>query len=216
MGQLMDLTGKTFGRLTVKERVKSRTNGIPEWLCLCECGKEIVVTGSNLRRGHTTSCGCYRMDRIKEANTKHGQKRRGTAPTPLYSVWSSMKERCYNPNDKAFKHYGTRGIEVCPEWRHSFETFEKWALENGYKAGLTIDREDTNGSYCPENCRWITNLVQQNNKRNNRLLTAKGETHTLAEWARMLDITPESIASRIKHGWSVEAAVTTPRRGSYG
>lgn len=158
MPPLIDLTGKKFGRLTVIGRaptVRNRTY----WLCECDCGKRISVDGGNLRGGHTESCGCLQKERASQANTTHGM--RGTR---LYRIWNCMRNRCYRKSYHAYKHYGGRGIRVCPEW-NSFEPFRDWAMSYGYKDDLSIDRIDVNGNYSPENCRWVTMAYQNQNKR---------------------------------------------------
>ena len=122
-----------------------------------------------------------------------------------------MIGRCYIKSFKGYGNYGGRGITVCEEWRNSFEAFYDWAMSNGYADNLTIDRKDNNGNYCSENCRWITNKEQQNNKRNNRLITYKGKTQTMQQWADELGIDSRMIYNRIEclH-WSVEKALSTP------
>jgi hypothetical protein len=102
---------------------------------------------------------------------------------PLYRVWQQMRWRCSRPNNKGFRFYGARGIQVCKEWQESFTAFQSWALSNGYQRGLTIERRDNNGNYCPENCAFITRAEQSRNTRSNFLLTAFGETKTLSAWA---------------------------------
>ena len=127
----------------------------------------------------------------------------------LHSILIHMKDRCYNPNNQEFKHYGGRGITVCEEWQtpHSWKggrAFIKWALENGYADNLTIDRIDCNKGYSPENCRWVSMEVQQNNKRNNRLITYKGKTQTIAQWSRDLEIPFKTIQYRLDKQMPVE------------
>lgn len=104
----------------------------------------------------------------------------------LYRVLAGMKSRCSNKNEPGYKHYGGRGIRVCEEWLNSFEAFESWALSNGYEEGLSIERIDVNGNYCPENCKWATSLEQCNNMRRNIRVTYLGKTQTIAQWAREL------------------------------
>lgn len=120
-----------------------------------------------------------------------------------------MKDRCYREGSSAYEHYGGRGISVCNEWQHSFEAFRDWALANGYRDDLTIDRKDVNGDYCPENCRWATLKEQGNNKRYNHLVEYKGETHTLSEWSEITGIQCGTLYYRLKV-WSVEDALTKP------
>jgi len=119
-----------------------------------------------------------------------------------------MIMRCHNPNSTAYAHYGGRGISVCEEWRE-YLPFAEWAKSNGYHEGLTIDRIDANGDYCPENCRWATFKEQANNKTNNRYITYLGETKTMSQWSEIVGVDPGTIAFRLDNGWSVEKALTT-------
>ena len=120
-----------------------------------------------------------------------------------------MRVRCSNPKARYYPLYGGRGIRVCPEWQH-FEPFYDWAMANGYKDSLSIDRIDVNGNYCPENCRWATAKEQARNQRSNRLVLYNGKTQTIADWADELNINPITLRTRLSHGWSVEEALTTP------
>lgn len=138
---------------------------------------------------------------------KHGFRR-----TRLYKCWIDMKQRCSNPNRKDFKHYGERGIGVCEEWKNDFMCFHDWAMKNGYKDALTIDRINVNGNYEPSNCRWVDNMTQRNNRRNNVLLTYRGETHTVAEWSRITGLKEWTISNRIKYGWDDDRILGTPCR----
>mgnify|MGYP006923378127 CR=1 FL=1 len=132
--------------------------------------------------------------------------------TRLYHIWKNMRQRCGNPNKPDYKYYGGRGITIDERW-DDFSSFEKWAVENGYQDTLTIDRIDTNGNYCPENCRWVTMTEQARNMSRNRIITYKGEQRCLSEWAEILGINVKVLGHRLNaYGWSVERAFTTPVR----
>ena len=155
-----DLTGRRFGRLTVIRKTDQRgPDGGMVYECLCDCGNTCFVWNNRLTiKGHSRkrSCGCLHDE------THHAH---GGSGTTLFHKWTGMKDRCYNQNARQYQDYGGRGISVCDEWRESFAAFRDWALANGYQEGLSIDRIDVNGNYCPENCRWITMAEQQRNKR---------------------------------------------------
>ena len=204
MSKKIDLTGKCFGRLTVVCEAGRKHKEIT-WKCICDCGKTTIVPGYQLRSGKTKSCGCYMVDQTKKANTKHGMFGK-----PIYRTYFNMKNRCYNPNYYLYKDYGGRGISVCDEWlgENGFSHFYEWAKKNGYQPGLSLDRIDCNGNYSPQNCRWTNMVVQQNNRRNNHIITANGKTHTMAEWSRITGIPYRTIQKRIYSGWEEEAAVT--------
>lgn len=133
----------------------------------------------------------------------------GGTGTRLYNTYHNMINRCHNPNNPRFKHYGGRGITVCDSWLKSFPEFKKWSMTNGYADNLTIDRRDNNLSYSPENCQWITNQKQQLNRNNNRRVTFEGETKTLSEWAKEKHIEFKTLQGRINSGWEVGAALNT-------
>lgn len=200
-----DLTGKRFGRLVVIERAGNSKNGRNStWRCKCDCGRETTVIGTLLRNGHTQSCGCYGKSRLGENNYKHGKKNKR-----LYGVWCNMRQRCNDENFVGYKYYGGRGITVCEEWQE-YLPFHDWAMGNGYREGLSIDRIDVDGNYCPENCRWATTKEQNNNTRANHRLSYNGETHTMSEWAEITGINMQTLWQRIKRGWTTEKALTTP------
>ena len=129
----------------------------------------------------------------------------------LYRIWLNMKQRCNNPNNKDYIHYGSRGIKVCKEWENSFVSFRDWALNNGYTEELTLDRKNNERGYSPDNCRWITVKEQNSNKRNNRFLTYKGQTLTFTQWEEKLGLYKGALRDRIdRYGWSVIKALETP------
>ena len=125
----------------------------------------------------------------------------------LNRIYANMKSRCYNPKDRNYSHYGERGITICDEWldgevvchpnTKGWLVFKKWALENGYKENLTIDRIDVNKDYSPDNCRWLTQKEQQNNRTNNHYITYKGRTQSLVKWCEELNLNYKTVSTRI-------------------
>ena len=200
MSDLKDISGQQFGRLTVIERRGSTKHSDATWRCRCECGNEAVVIGRCLISGRTRSCGCLR----REMAANLSKPTHGMTSTKLFRVWGNMRERCSRPRHKSFDSYGGRGITVCAEWQNDFKAFYDWAMANGYRDGLTIDRIDTNGNYEPSNCRWATQKEQQNNRRSNRRITYNGETMTTQQWSERLDIHVDTIRWRLSHGWPLE------------
>lgn len=206
MWRKIDYTGMKFGRWTVlgvaPNHITSGGYSVAMWDCVCECGTRRAVRGNDLRLGKSVSCGCYLVD--NPVSRKHG-----ATGSHLYMIYHGMRARCYNPNNDDYKHYGGRGIKICDEWQ-DYETFQSWALRNGYVDGLTIDRIDVNGDYCPNNCRWITMDEQKANKRNTVYVTAFGETKRLVEWAKEYGMKYQTLEKRIKNGWLIEDALTVP------
>ena len=165
MGKMIDMTGKTFGRLTViapSVPPKTSKSGNKHWLCQCSCGNLTIVNGSALRAKQTTSCGCLQKQRVSELSKSHGMTH-----TRLYGIYAGMKKRCYNANNINYKNYGGRGITICDEWlgENGFQSFVEWAMANGYSDELSIDRIDVNKGYSPENCRWVNSTIQNFNQR---------------------------------------------------
>jgi len=208
----LDLTGRKFGRLTcVKDVGRDRGGGVL-WLCKCECGNESIVHGGHLRNGHTQSCGCFQKEKNVIVHTTHSLSRDQEGNrTKLYHVWDGIKQRCSNQNSTFYKDYGGRGIQVCEDW-DDYQNFHQWAISNGYKEGLTIERKDVNKGYFSENCCWATQQQQARNKRSNHKLTFHRETKILVEWAEELGINPYILSNRLRRGWSVERALTQPLR----
>ena len=194
--------GEKHGRLTCIG--KDTTRDSRYYLFKCDCGNVKSIIACNVQRGASKSCGC-----ISKEHPNHTTF--GFSHTRLDNIYKSMLSRCYIPNNNRYANYGGRGIKVCDEWKNDKTKFFEWAFANGYNEKLTIDRIDVDKDYCPENCRWATYTEQANNKSNSVHVTFNGETHTYAEWGRILNIRARTIYSRIKyHGWSIEKALTTP------
>lgn len=197
MGKAKDLSGMRFGKLTAVEQCGRSSDGRLLWLCVCDCGNKTLVSSSHLLNGNTKSCGCL--------VTKHGKSK-----TRLHKIWDNMKGRCANGVDT---NYGGKGITICREWKDDFQAFYDWAMANGYEEHLTIDRKNNDKGYSPENCRWATVTEQNNNTRRNHFLTYNGKTQTISQWAKETGINREALYSRInKQKWSIERALTTPRK----
>lgn len=214
--QIKNLSGQRFGRLKAISYVNDGKN--TRWLCQCDCGNEVYVLSYQLTGGKTKSCGCMKREtpeRFKCYDSIQKQNPR------LHTIWSGMKQRCFNPKSKDYKNYGARGITVCDEWKDSFQTFCSWSKGNGYSDSLTIDRIDPNGNYCPENCRWIPLSEQSKNTRltfNNRFYTINGITKTYEEWAEESGISVNLFSLRVSRGMSEDkillpAIKPTHRRG---
>lgn len=184
----LELKNKKFNRLFVLKYV-----GHQKWLCECECGNKIIAYGSQIKSGHTQSCGCLQKERTSNANTKHHY-----CKTPIYTVWQNMRERCNRKTNKEYHNYGGRGIKVCDEWNANFENFKDWAFNNGYEKGLTIDRIDVNKDYEPNNCRFVNWKEQANNTRRTNKIEFCGIIKSRKQWAETFDINYGTFTDRIK------------------
>lgn len=191
----INLQGMKFGKLMVlqqaEDKITPKKKKVTQWKCLCICGNITIVSTNNLRRGTTRSCGCLNNGN----NRKHNK-----SDSRLYHIWTNMIQRCTNIKNKSFKDYGRRNIKVCEEWK-KFQKFDKWALENGYRDDLSIDRINNDGNYEPSNCRWATRKEQANNKRNNHRITLMDETHTITEWSKVLNIPVSTLERKNKNDW---------------
>lgn len=202
-----DIAGQHFGRLRVISYAGSTGKGFALWKCVCDCGGETVVTGSRLRSGKTTSCGCFHRERIRAVLSNANRKwDAGTIKMPEYRAWVSMRFRCNNPTNPDWHNYGGRGISVCKEWDDFGQFFADMGERPG--KGYSIDRIDNNGNYEPSNCRWATIEQQSNNRRTNRVVVLDGERMTLAQAARKSGLEPSLVHMRIFYGWPLEMALS--------
>lgn len=213
MGSNRDLTGMRFGRLTVVGDDGRRTHrNVIMWHCICDCGNHKYVPTDYLTSGDTRSCGCLFKEISKRPkHISHGDATSNGEYPRLYKTWIGMRRRCYDSTIESYRNYGGRGISVCDEW-DKYENFKSWAISNGYRDDLSIDRIDVNGDYEPSNCRWANNIEQGNNRRANRLVEYDGQTHTVKEWSRLTGIRNDTLTRRLNNGWEIKDALTRPTR----
>ena len=213
----LDLTGKTFGRLAVISFSRHDPRLGRYWNCRCGCGMMVEKTTSKLQDKHNPniSCGCARMDSIKKASEaawKVTTKFYHPLKLKLKWLYQNMVKRCHDPRSHRFCDYGGRGITVCDEWIKNRYYFYDWCLKNGFKEGFQIDRKNNDGPYSPENCKFSTRIEQANNTRKSRFLEWNGKTQTVAQWARDLNVRPQSIHHRVNRGWETIRIFTQPFR----
>lgn len=199
--------GLRFGRLITTGKTVIKKDGranVSALICLCDCGKETTATFPALTRGTKSSCGCLRLETSKTAPLTHGKSNSIT-----YTSWRAMVSRCNNPNDKSYPYYGGRGIKVDKKWS-DFSSFLEDMGDRPSK-DYTLDRIDSNGNYCKDNCQWATRSQQSNNTRDSRLLEYKGETKTLKDWSILYNIKYHLLWDRVCGlGWDMEHALTIP------
>lgn len=199
------LPGEKYNYLTTVKEIKDE-KGRTMWECKCDCGNTTTVSVTSLKTGKTKSCGCFRK---KAANNRAKKaKTYGYTHHRLYACYYRIRRRCERKSDPSYNRYGGRGIKMCDEWKNDIMAFITWGIENGYKEGLSIDRIDNDGDYSPDNCRWADAMQQSNNRSTNKLVTYKGETHTVAEWSRIVGIRQLTLNARLVSGWTVEDALT--------
>jgi len=200
-----DLTGRTFDRLTVLDRVENRGPYV-QWLCQCKCGKRHKATTNSLTTKNTRSCGCLALEvrsKTGKANTTHGM-----TDSVEFGIWRGIIRRCTEKENKGYRRYGGRGIKVCKRWL----VFENFFADVGSRPSPqhSLDRyPNNNGNYEPSNVRWATRKQQMRNMRNNKVVTFNGKTQTLVEWAEELHIKYATLKNRINTlNWPIERAFT--------
>lgn len=200
---LIDLTGQRFGRLVVERLSDQRIGRQLEWLCRCDCGAVLSVIGGNLREGITKSCGC----RVRSGHTvPRPVVTHGLSSSREYQVWRAIKQRCYDPNAKAYANYGGRGIGMSDEWRSNFAEFYR-DMGPRPTSRHQIERRDNDGGYSKDNCVWATAKEQSKNKRDTILLTIEGVTKPASTWAEEKGMNLNTVHQRLRHGWSAERAL---------
>lgn len=199
---LGDLAGQTFGRLTVRHYAGIDKHQKRVWNCTCSCGNQVSVTTTQLRLGKTQSCGCLKTD----THTKHGD-----IASLEYHAWRSMRSRCTNESNRHYANYGGRGIKVCQRW----EVYENFLSDMGRKPTKThsLERNDNDGDYTPENCKWATKSEQTRNRSVSVWIEYGGKKMLVQDWATELGLPYTTLYSRIRNGWTVERAFNTPKKG---
>lgn len=214
-----DISGQKFGRLLVLKYFGSTPDGAAVFECSCDCGNRKLVRGQNIVHGKTLSCGCLRSETTRRIlatrpnrpdwrTTKtHGHTTGGKC-TPEWMAWSAMRNRCMNPSNASYRHYGGRGITVCSDWNY----FEKFLKDMGPRPSPkhSLERKNNDLGYGPQNCKWATRKEQCNNTRKVVRLTLRGVTMTKSQWAKKLKISRAALDRRLAK-WPVEKSLSLPR-----
>lgn len=211
------LGGEIYNKLTIIKEIepeiqynKGKASPIRVVECLCECGNITKARWVMLRNWETKSCGCLTR---KQAKINTDQTTHGLSKHPLYSIWGGMKQRCYEEQNKRYDRYGGRGIIICEEWVYDFKAFYDWAIYNGWRKGLTIERKDNDGDYEPSNCKWATTKEQCGNRVTSIRITYKGETMCLTGMCEKYGLSYCVMRKRIKDkGLSFEDALMTLKK----
>lgn len=205
MKPIKNHANEKYGRLKVVQFVK-RENKKSYWKCKCDCGNEIILPIAYLTTGDTKSCGCLRKEKAHKTGKKSIKHK--MTNTRLYSIWSGIKQRCYNTKKNNYKYYGAKAITICDEWKNDFVNFYNWAMSYGYKNNLTIDRIDNNKGYFPENCRWVTILEQNNNTSRNHKIEYKGKKYnSMSSFCREMGIDYNKFRQKIREGYTIKVAL---------
>lgn len=184
------IKGKEYGFLTYTGEAKC-VGKLKYGLYRCKCGNERYIEIGSVAYGKTKSCGCRYRNQFGIPSKEYEK---------LYGVWKNMKDRCYNKLSDRYYTYGARGIEVCDDWKNDFHSFARWAVDNGWKVGLSIERKDLNKNYCPENCTFITMKEQARNKTSNVRIVYGGQDKCVAEWCEILGLDAKTVYARHARG----------------
>lgn len=191
-----DLIGRRFGRLVVIEAVESGNSHGQKFLCKCDCGGSTISFQSNLKRGHSGSCGCLQRELMSNAKRTHGASV-GRVLTAEYKCWRSIKMRCYNENSKSYKDYGGRGILMSESWLGSYSNF---IMDMGLRpsAKHSIERRDNDEGYNVENCVWATRKEQSRNKRNSVKIEYNGKIYNSKEFSEICKFHEKTIRRKVR------------------
>lgn len=219
-----DITGQRFGRLVAIEYYGS-VNKRTLWKCRCDCGKTIITGEHGLCGGQTKSCGCLAREKARDNRIKFGSLSRTVASVsfmggkplathPLWGIWYTMIQRCCIKTFSAYKRYGGRGIKVCERWQPQNKGFENFVIDMGERPTLnhSLDRIDVNGDYTPENCRWATQRLQANNRRNNNILIYKEQEITVSVLSEMLGINKSTLYNGLRNGVDINILIANQLR----
>lgn len=194
----VNMAGQIIGHSRINSLNRRVQHGDTFWNCTCLlCGTEYVRSRHNLlKHKEDANCGCLCKEKSRQTKKEHSMKLKPYGDK-IEKIYTCMKKRCYSPFNRSYQHYGAKGITICDEWLNDKWAFYKWAIENGYKDGLQIDRIDNSKGYSPDNCRWLTHKEQQNNKTNNRYVDYQGKRYTVSELADYLNLPYEVLRKRL-------------------
>lgn len=200
-----EFLNKRFGRLKVTDfKEAGELDRMATVIAVCDCGVVGKYQATKLKTGHTRSCGCIQREVVGSMMRTHGMANKNS----IYSVWKNMRRRCNAKNSKSYYRYGGRGIRICKTW-NSFTSFYDWAIKNGYKKELHLDRINNDGNYSYKNCRFVTPRENVLNSTVTRYIIYNGERRSLTDWAKIVGITTGSLHLRIdKYKWPIEKALT--------
>lgn len=207
--QLIDLTGQRFGRWTVIEQAEPGEGFSTRWLCECDCGRRRTVSSQLLRSGRSRSCGCLRDEMMMQGGP-NGSKT--DSITRLKKIWFSICRACEDKHNPRYAKFGAKGIKMCKEWRSNYHKFANWSFANGYRADTFLLRFDKDQDYAPWNCHWTDEMNKGQGRKGSIMLTANGETHSMAEWSRITGLHRSSIEERLLRGATPEEAVSPIRQ----
>jgi len=215
MNKIENLIGKIFGRLIIIKEYGKNKYGRTLYECLCDCGNIKIVPRYSLVTGNTKSCGCLMIEKIKSANTKHGNTKNNKS-SKTYESYHHMIQRCNNPNCKDYKNYGgrTTPVTVCGRWSNKKNGFQNFLKDMGEcPFGLTLERINNKLGYYKKNCRWATRKEQNINKRNNIMMPFNNRLMCLKDYCKIKNLNYNAIIIRIDTlKWPLEKALITPIR----